>query len=220
MSQYSETKVFGTTMTLWATYVSLKERKTPETYDSIKISMFKRKDQFPLLKGKARELRHLAHSLLDVCTRFLDGRVKVHAQIKLALTKLAELDDIMDAHRDVYRFPGDVGKRFQACAQAFVGLNAALRRHFEGVVIGVKPVLLFHLTIKYHYLLHIADIGLYLNPRMGWCYAGESLMHRVRILIQASCRGIPAHMLGDKVLKKYTQALAMELAREKSENCW
>lgn len=99
-------------------------------------------------------------------------------------------------------------------------MNALLRRHFEGVLRDGNAVLLFHLTIKYHYLLHIGKIAKYMNPRLGWCYQGESLMHRVRILVQGSCHGVAPEKLGDKVIKKYCQGLAMLLVRESQFGEW
>ena len=198
----------------------MQERAVPEAYSCLKVTMFHRANDFPLLKGKAREVRYLLEPMLDVCLQFLNNAVKVHAQIVLALRKLIDLEDILGAHPTAYRLPGATALRFKQSAEAFVGLNAALRRYFEGIVYDGKPALLFHVTIKYHYMLHIADMALYLNPRLGWCYSGESLMHRVRTLIQASCRGVEPHKLADKVMKKYEQALAMELSREREDRSW
>ena len=127
---------------------------------------------------------------------------------------------MLTQYREEYRFPVEAAQRFKQCCEDFVAVNAILRRHFETVVHNGKPVLIFHVTIKYHYLLHIADMALYINPRVGWCYRGESLMHRVRILVQASCHGVAPHNLADKVMKKYCQGLAMRLVREQSFGEW
>ena len=77
-----------------------------------------------------------------------------------------------------------------------------------------NPILLWHFTIKFHYMLHIGNMAAFCNPRNAWCYAGASLMQRVRILVQSSCRGLPAHKLGEKCLKKYCLALGMTLSKE------
>ena len=176
--------------------------------------MFHKTDDFPSLKGRAAEIRHLVKPLLDACQQILKPDNRVHAQIILALTRMVEVEATLTRHRQLYAFTENVAKRFKRCCEDIISMNALLRRHFEGVLVNDKPCFLFHFTIKFHYALHIADISLYINPRLGWCYQGESLMHRVRILVQASCHGVPAHQLADKVLKKYCQGLAMLLVRE------
>ena len=182
--------------------------------------MFVRQNDFPLLKGKAAEVRNLLKPMLDVCSKFLDPTDRIHQTMNIALQKLIQIEDILKEHRAVYVFPDAVAKLFKKSCTDFVGLNAVLRRHFEGVVRAGHPVLLFHVTIKYHYILHIADIAQYMNPRLGWCYQGESLMYATRKLVQSSCHGVPAHMIADKVLKKYAQALAMLLVRERQQGEW
>ena len=182
--------------------------------------MFDRANDFPLLKGKASEVRNLLRPMLDVCTAILKPDDRVHAQIVFCLQKLIVVEDILTENRSEYVLPADVAARFKRNCEEFTALNALLRRHFEGVVVNDRPVFLFHVTIKFHYVLHIADISLYMNPRLGWCYQGESLMHRVRILVQGSCHGVPAHMLGDKVMKKYCQGLAMLFVRERLHGEW
>ena len=74
---------------------------------------------------------------------------------------------------------------------------------------------MFHMTIKFHYLLHIADRSRFENPRMSWCYSGESLMMHIRDLVASSCRGLHDTLVANKVMKKYAQALSLELERER-----
>ena len=176
--------------------------------------MFKKIDNFGVLKGKAAEVRSLVKPLQDVCRTHLDARNRVHQQISLALAKLVDIEAILKTHRSAYVLPDADARRFRKACNDFCSLNALLRRHFEGEIVDGRAVMLFHVTIRFHYMLHIADIALYINPRLGWCYQGESLMHRVRILVQSSCHGVPPHLLGDKVLKKYAMALAMLSTRE------
>ncbi len=186
-----------------------RDNRISEKFDQLKVSMYKRAGQFPSLKGKAAEVRHLLKPMLVVCEHFLDNTIKQHKEIKLALRMAIQMETTLDDHVGDFALPASVAATFSKAAEAFVNLNISLRNHF-------KETLLFHFTIKYHYMYHIADMARYINPRCGWCYAGESLMHRVRILIQSSCRGVPAHAIGDKALKKYCLALAMSLLRERS----
>ena len=93
---------------------------------------------------------------------------------------------------------------FKNAANGFVALSTALSNHFhrEGTV-------LFNYTIKWHYLMHLADIAGYINPRLGWNYQGEDLMHRVKVLVQASHSGAAPHQVVNKVMGKYVLGLGL-----------
>ena len=73
---------------------------------------------------------------------------------------------------------------FRKSANGFVALSTAISNHFHR-----QGTLLFNWTIKWHYLMHLADIAEYMNPRLAWNYQGEDLMHRVKVLVQASHSG-------------------------------
>lgn len=82
--------------------------------------MFERRQNFPLLKGKAAELRHLLKPMLRVCEAFLDAGDRIHQQIVMALRKLIVLEDILTAHRDAYKLPADVASLFEKNCQDFL----------------------------------------------------------------------------------------------------
>ena len=166
-------------------------------------------DSFPVLKGKAAELRHLPGPLLTVCEKFMDNAVKQHKQIILMLKLALEMETILDTHVGYYSLPGPVGQQFCRAAHGFVQLNTAIAHHFHAA-----HRMLFHYTIKFHCLVHLAEMSQYVSPRIGWCYSGEALMYRVRVLVQSSHRGLPSHAIADKVMKKYAYALGCTLTPE------
>ena len=180
----------------------------------LKVSMFKKSKDFPYLKGKAAEIRHVLGGMLKVCKEHLDGANPTHKKIILMLKLAIEMEAILDKHVNEYKIaPGDAA-RFKTAADGFVALEVDLRQEFQVLAMpDGKAILLWHFTIKFHYMLHIGSMAAFCNPRNAWCYAGESLMQRVRVLAQSSCRGIAAHKMGEKVLRKYCLALAMTLSK-------
>ena len=123
------------------------------------------------------------------------------------------MEEIMDTYVGEYALPDAAAAKYKEAAERFVKLNTMLAHQFHNKRHRGKPMLIFHMTIKYHYLLHLGLVSQYMNPRCAWCYAGESLMQKVRILVQASCRGVRGPGIGDKSMKKYALALGMALSK-------
>ena len=155
----------------------------------------------PLLKGKAAQVRHVLVPMLRVCNKFLNKHDAAHKKIIELLECAIRMEDAMDQHTGEYALPAGVGAQYKADAERFVKLNTALGHHYHHKKHRGKAMLIFHMTIKFHYLLHLGLVSQYMNPRCAWCYAGESLMHKVRILVQASCRGVSAPGINDKSIK-------------------
>ena len=162
---------------------------------------------FPELKAKAAEVRHLAGPLHALCGELLDGHNEVHKQMTLIMKMAVQMEDIMDEHKDDFRLPALAAKKFKDSAYAFAGLTAVLGHHFHP-----KGLSLFNFTIKTHYLCHLGDMAAYWNPRKSWCYAGEDLMHKLKVLIQGSQRGAAPHVVVRKIILKYVQGLHLKLS--------
>ena len=72
---------------------------------------------------------------------------------------------------------------------------------------------LFNFVPKNHYLFHLAQRGRLMSPKLGWCYQGEDLMNKVKILAKGSFHGTLPRKLGNKVLAKYLVALDLEISQ-------
>ena len=183
-------------------------------YSALKLTMFHKIGHMPALKGKAANIADLAVPLLDAASKHLSTEPLHHKQIILGLRQTVAIEKVLHENQANYVLQRSDGVKFKRAVDTLVAVGSALRMHFQGVSTADRPMLVFHFTIKSHALLHLSDVGLYINPRLGWCYSGESLMHRVRLLCQSSCRGLQSHALADKVLKKYCMAIAMTLSRK------
>ena len=88
-----------------------------------------------------------------------------------------------------------------------------LRCHVSGVMSQYS--ISFH--CETHYLMHFGLSCTELSPRVGWCYSGEDMMGRVKVLVQASCRGTAPQKLMPKMLQKYSIGLSYALM---PPACW
>ncbi len=165
-------------------------------FNELKRSMFVRPDDFPSLKGKGAEVKQLAGPLLSAFVCFMDASVEVDRQMRSMLQLANKMEAILELHKDCYKFPLQVAAEFRTATQAFFQLNTALGNKFH-----YDHVLLFNHTIKFHALLHLGLIAAHINPRLGWCYAGEDFMHRVKQIVQSSQSGTAPPVVVPKVMK-------------------
>lgn len=165
--------------------------------------------EFPALKGKAAEVKHLARPLLACCKTYMSSDNVQHKQVILGMEMVVKMESALDSNPDEYVLPRTVVDEFQKAALAFHQLNTSLANFYHP-----QTIQLFHHTIKMHYLLHISDMATHLHPRLAWCYAGEDLMGIARNIVQSSQRGVAQHMHGAKAMGKYVQGLGMSLLPE------
>ena len=159
---------------------------------------------FPILRGKAAEVRNIGKPLLKVFVQHMNPKLRSHKNIKLAMQLSTRFEDILDEHEDEWVLPPAGQDELLKCAVGFCQACTAIGHEFH----DRQHKSLFNFTIKFHYLIHIALMAKFCNPRKLWCYAGEDLMQRGRQIIQYSVRGTPYWLVCTKVMKKYIVGLS------------
>ena len=162
---------------------------------------------FPRLKGKAAEVKHLAAPLLAACDVFL-CRNDIHQRIRLLLKLALTMEEVLENNKDKYALPRIEAEAFRRAAYGFAQVTTSLGRHFHE-----NGDLLFHYTIKYHYLCHLGDMASFINPRLAWCYSGEDFMRISRTLVQSAAHGTARHLVAHKVVEKYSYGYGLLLNR-------
>ena len=176
-------------------------------FGEIRVSMFKpAADKFPSLRGRAGEVRDLAEPLLKVWLKYMDVANQQHRLVRMVLKASVAMEAILKQNVGNYRLPPVDATAFAGWTFQYNACVAALGNYFRS-----RGVWLFHFTIKNHYLLHIALDAGQTSPAMTWCYQGEDLMHKVKILVQASCRGTCPQKLVSKFLKKYMHGISYDI---------
>jgi hypothetical protein len=188
-----------------------------DRFNRIKLSMFTSSDssnprnpkfKFPKLKGRAIEVKHLGHPLMHVFQQKMDSESPVHKQLLLALKASCAMEEVLDAHPTEFKLPTLAADKFESAAMTFLLCINAVSHHFH--TSGMK---LFNITIKFHYLCHAAMLSRFQNPRLGWNYAGEDMMSKVKKLAASCLRGTPPQLVSAKILRKYTLGMSVRMVR-------
>ena len=128
----------------------------------------------------------------------------------LSLNASNRMDAILKEHKDADALPPAASAEFQDETFKMLGLvKFAARKAVE----ADPPMRLFNITLKSHYLCHIAVNSRWLNPRLGWCYAGEDLMQKMKKLAATSCKARNHITTFEKMHDKYLHALHYEFSR-------
>ena len=177
-------------------------------FNDLRLSMYTSSEtNFPSLKGKAAEIRHLAKPLASTFESMMDPGDAQHKQVRALLQSAVQLEELLGQYKLSYRFPDQAAQKWNQTCFVFVQLNTALGNYYHS-----RGIFLFHNTVKFHYMLHTGLLGSELNPRVAWCYAGEDMMHRVKMLVQRSHFGTPPPLLIQKTMLKYAQGLGAKMA--------
>ena len=131
--------------------------------------------------------------------------------VSLMMKKLITMDYMLDAHAPHIhpKLPLPQAIAFETAAFDALALLTAVADHY----MRVDPKPLFNITIKAHYLVHIAVNARYLNPRLAMCYSGEDYMHHMKRCVAMAIRGTKATLVGKKMSDKQRHAWHQEMMR-------
>lgn len=115
----------------------------------------------------------------------------------------------MDENEALLQYPADLAQQFLSMAVLLCQITTYLGNHFH-----TKGERLFNFTIKNHVFLHGAWSARFLNPVRAWCYAGEDLMNRIKVLVQRAARTrLARHEVCNRAMEQYVRGLSCTIAR-------
>ena len=174
----------------------------------LKESMIKG-DPFPRLHAKAAETKAMIRPTAAALRYFADldtSKSTLLWQMVALLDCSRSIDVVVDGIEG-FRMPLDQSVKLETLVHEFNNGVTKLCQFFHK-----DGVYLFNFVPKNHYLIHLAQLGKHMSPKLAWCYQGEDLMNKIKILAQGSFHGSPSSTLGNKVLKKYLIGLAHALS--------
>jgi len=122
------------------------------------------------------------------------------------LLDLAKLYDIID--RNHFHLTAADAQLFGDVVQSFLQRYAWLCSDCQA-----RDRKTWHLTIKFHMEIHLAEQSRFMNPKLGWNYGYEDFVGKV-VRIAKSCLVSRAHVkVPEKVLSKYLLALSIRISR-------
>ena len=177
---------------------------------TLKESMLKG-DPFPKLHAKASETKHIllpVSAFLQEHTGkgIIDGGEDLASMVQL-LQWSHEIDVVVDSNDGFQMKSGDAKKLEDLIYNYNIKLTKLCHSFHR------RNIWLFNFVPKNHYLFHLAQLGRHMSPKLGWCYQGEDLMHRIKVLAMSSFHGTAPRQLGTKILAKYLVALDLTLSQ-------
>ena len=150
---------------------------------------------FPKPHAKAAETKAMLQPVSSTLEHFRDQDPSKEDLINLMVTALEASHSIDVLVDNVRGFKPSVqqGAELQALVLKLNVSTSRLCHFFMG-----RGQFLFNFVPKHHYLFHLASLGQHMSPKLAWCYQGEDLMHKVKILAQSSFRGTPTRVLGQQ----------------------
>ncbi len=189
-----------------------KVMKIPDQFGNLAESMFWSPNSMPRLKGRASEMRNLAVPLRATFLEFRDATDQRHRWVLHGLNMSIRMEELLDNSTPPTPFTTEVHEEFLQAALQFAAFQNALADYYHP-----RNLLLFNVTIKTHYLLHIALQSKFVHPRAAWCYRGEDFMRISRRLIASCQHGAKPHLVCTKAVAKYLRGLSFAVL---GKDCW
>jgi len=124
---------------------------------------------------------------------------KLKAMMHGALQQSIALDEILDDYNDQWKLPDQEADKFEQTGSNFLQLFSGLHQAFEKDPWHTK---VFNITIKCHMLGHCILNARYLHPHKSWCYSGEDLMGKIRVVCKSCVHGSKMQQTSSKILQK------------------
>jgi len=184
------------------------EQRTPTQFSALQLSSFinvaKHNTEYPRLKGKAAEIKHLALPLLHAW-KLLKRRSAHDQRVTACLEALLEIHDRIDEHaRDAFMTRDSSAALCQA-------VNHMLDQYsWLGVQADRNGHLLFTAAPKLHWLWHLSRRSIYMSPRRGACYIDEDFMKHMKGIAARCTSGVKLHMVPRSLMSKYRWGVMIE----------
>eukprot|EP00971_Amphidinium_carterae_P269560 5347603-Amphidinium_carterae.2 len=138
--------------------VPCKDLAIATKFQSLSKSMFEVQKRFPMLKGKASEVKHFVPVALHMAEKLFTAPTEVETLMTGLLQQSALIDGIIDGSKEQFCLKGPQVAQLREAILQYNLLTSELRLRF-----GEK--LLFNFTIKNHVLQHLAEDSQVLHPR-------------------------------------------------------
>ena len=192
-----------------------KDRQTASQFSLLDISSFcdpkKPRSDFPLLKGKGAEVRHLMPILQTIWHQFARD-TQYERFVGHVLDHLRGFYVCLDFRNEAgnipFHLPEHVCAKLKSHVNQFLVFYSWLAKfHMD----SAEQTLLWGVVPKFHYMWHIAHESSDLNPRLSWCYGNEDFVGKLAV-IGMSCRhGAAAAHKSKSLIDKYILDIVLRI---------
>ena len=147
----------------------------------------------------------LDSTMLYLWTLLADANDDVHQRTQLLLelnVKLAALLREYSPSAGFFAVPEEPAARLEELCRLMAQLHVQLMEHCKA-----NSIRAFNITSKTHFVIHSIRLSKFIHPFLVWCFKGETLMHKSRILWQSSLSGTKPHNVANRAALKYRYSL-------------
>ena len=192
---------------VWACIVNAyRDNGVPSQYTNMSLSMFTNPDSpdksYPKLKGRGAEIKELVQPLLFAWEALVDCSDDFNHDVKAILETQIDIQTILHIHRDDTFLPVKVANRLRDCVDRFLSLYQGLAHASDQ-----RKDLLFNMVPKLHWLWHLGQKAIFLNPRKGNTMVDEDYVGFFKKNVQACAQGTPSASVSLACMDKYCWGL-------------
>ena len=192
------------------------ERQTPSQFPHLDLRSFcdpgKPHADFPLLKGKGAQIRHLVPILAMIWRQHMRDDKRDDQHVEKVLDHLVHFyqclatTDRNDLHP--FHLPMSIANQILRHVEEFLMHYCLLAEHS---LEQAQPKFRWSIVPKHHYFWHLGKQATDLNPRMSWCYANEDFVGKIST-IGMSCRhGQIAANRSKSLMAKYILGITLRM---------
>ena len=178
-----------------------KELKTDSQFSSLNLNMFTDADHphsdVPHLKGRGAEIKDIVAPLLAVWDAHMSNRRGEHKMIREVLQHQVDLQAILATHSKDPFLPVKKATDFAEITDLLLKKWSILSKNASD-----RNELLWPMVPKHHWLWHLAQRAMFLNPRVGNCAVDEDAVGRWKDIVAACANGTPAHKIPERFMEK------------------
>ena len=155
-------------------------------------------EAYPKLKSKAAECKDLIEPIRRTWQKYMNRRDADHRVVLDMLQALCDAQQILQLHAGLPILPLDVAKRFRNLIHLFLQLYSQLANAADR-----EGVCLFAMVPKHHWLWHLGERSLFVNPRKSCCLLDEDYVGKVKQIVRSAAHGTALHVIQSKVADQY-----------------
>jgi len=160
---------------------------------------------WPFLKVKASECKHLLEPMFTICKNVCDGS-------EHSLHRIACLEHICQFVKLIDKLPivltSQQAELCQFHVHQFLGHYGWLSQWAEEL--GRYA---YHIVPKFHFLDHIGDSCFYINPKYTWCFKSEDFVGHIATMALSISSGNSSVAISRKLCDKYRHYMHLRLNR-------
>ena len=159
--------------------------------------------EFPTLKSKASECKHLVVAMLDMLMRFLPTSgewVNEYRHCRRCYQLAVRILEII-YENDMFLS--------RVAADELLDLTEKFQQHYHWLFVtaSAEGRQQWKFTTKLHCLWHTMYFGRWLNPKASWCFSFEDFIGRIKDSAKACLHGTAMHNVCPKVVQNYVIVL-------------